>query len=489
MKSNDLKNPTKEKVLANMQQALKDNNPEAYSEAFEQMMQITANEIRAEYEQRLQEVDSQILSARGVRQLTSEERKYWQKFSEAAGSGNPKQAVADMGLALPETTINAVFEDLQTNHPLLSKINFQHSGGATRIIMATNGYQRAQWGKLCAEVVEEATAGLVVMESMLLKLTAFLLVCKPMLELGPEWLDRFARGVLYEMLANGMEYGFVAGSGKDEPIGMIRDVSDEVSTTGGVYPKKAAVLLPDLEPQTLGNLLAQLAVDPSGKVRVVRDVIMVVNPVDYFVKIFPATTQKCPDGTYKNNILPYPMDVIQSAAVDIGEAVLGIGYRYGATAGTSPEGKIEYSDHYRFAEDERAYLVRAYANGRPMDNNAFIRLDISKLKPATYKVELVDAADPSTNADLADLTIGGKALSPEFDATTTTYTFATTNSSNTVKATPADAGAQAEVKVGDNVIGNGTAATWAAGENQVTVTVTAQDGTTAKVYKVTVTKS
>ena len=38
MKSNDLKNPTKEKVLANMQQALKDNNPEAYSEAFEQMM-------------------------------------------------------------------------------------------------------------------------------------------------------------------------------------------------------------------------------------------------------------------------------------------------------------------------------------------------------------------------------------------------------------------------------------------------------------------
>ena len=48
------------------------------------------------------------------------------------------------------------------------------------------------------------------------------------------------------------------------------------------------------------------------------------------------------------------------------------------------EGKIEYSDHYRFLEDERVYLIKGYANGMPLDNNAFLVLDISELQPILY---------------------------------------------------------------------------------------------------------
>lgn len=59
-----------------------------------------------------------------------------------------------------------------------------------------------------------------------------------MVDLGPEWLDNYVRQVLYEALANGLEYGIVTGNGNKEPIGMDRQVGDDVSVTGGVYPQK-----------------------------------------------------------------------------------------------------------------------------------------------------------------------------------------------------------------------------------------------------------
>ena len=124
-----------------------------------------------------------------------------------------------------------------------------------------------------------------------------------------------------------------------------------------------------------------------------------------------------------------------------------------------------------------------------MDNNAFIFLDISGLRPATYKVTMVDEPAPSKNANLSDLKIGSLTLDPKFAEDTTTYTATTTNATNTITAVPADASAAIEVKVGDTVIDNGSAATWASGANTVDVKVTAADGTTIKTYTVTVTKN
>lgn len=54
-------------------------------------------------------------------------------------------------------------------------------------------------------------------------------------------------------------------------------------------------------------------------------------------------------------------------------------------------------------------------------------------------------------------------------------------------ATPADETATVEITVDETEIENGSSATWATGENVVTVVVT--DGTVSKTYTVTVTKS
>lgn len=494
MLSNDLKDMrSTEEIRASMMQALKDNDSEAFYVAFEEMSARKAAEIYQQYEQKFNEMvqsaDASVLSARGANQLTSDEKKYYQKLAEAMKSPNPKQALTDANLVMPKTIIDRVFDELQTDHPLLRKINFERSGGAIEMVMNTNGYQMAQWGKLCDPIVQELLSGFEVINAMLLKLSALLPVCKAMLRLGPEWLDRFVRQVLYEALANGLEYGIVAGTGKDEPIGMIRQVGAGVVVVDGVYPEKEQIALNSFDTQSFGNLLSMFAVDPNGKPRFVRDVILLVNPQDYFQRVFPATTVMAPDGTYRNDVLPYPTEVIQTLALDPGHAVLGIAYRYFATAGMDPDGEIDFSDHYHFGEDERVYIIKVYAFGRPMDNNAFAHLDISGLQPLGYKVEVMDPREPSDDATLVELKIGNKTLTPAFDPTVDTYEVATTDATNTIKATPADAGATVAISVNSELIANGTAATWAAGENTVLIVVTAEDGTTQESYTVTVTKS
>lgn len=498
MKSNDMVQ-SRDEIRAKMQQALKEEDSAGFSQALNDMIVCVGEDVRLDYESQIdglrQELDSGILSARGVRQLTTKETEYYQKLAGAMKGPNPQQALANLDVVMPDTVIDAVFDELQTSHPLLSRISFTPTGGAIKMLMNTNGYQEAAWGPLCDEIIKELTSGFKEVDTGLLKLSAFLPVCKAMLELGPVWMDSYVRQVLYEALANGLEAGILVGDGDNKPIGMNRDVSDGVSVSGGKYPEKATIEVSKLDAATVGNLLSLLSVDGNGKPRTVRDVIMVVNPQDYFQKVMPATTIMAPDGTYRSDVLPYPVAVIQSPAIPVGKAVFGMAYKYFAAAGIAPEGRIEFSDHYRFLEDERVYLIKAYANGLPMDDNAFLYLDISKLQPAVLKVETVTAPADETDATLTDLKIGALTLTPAFNATTTSYTTTTTNATNIVRAVPNHAGATIEITNKDtdgdttNSVPNGTAATWFDGSNTLTVKVTAADGETTKSYTVTVTKS
>ena len=89
--------------------------------------------------------------------------------------------------------------------------------------------------------------------------------------------------------------------------------------------------------------------------------------------------------------------------------------------------------------------------------------------------------------NLASLKIGSLTLSPAFSKDVVTYTAATTDATNTITATAEDTTATVVIKNGNTTVTSGSAATWEAGENVVTVTVT--DGGKSKTYTVTVTKS
>ena len=94
-----------------------------------------------------------------------------------------------------------------------------------------------------------------------------------------------------------------------------------------------------------------------------------------------------PEGRYVNDVLPVPTQIIQSVAVAQGEAILGLGKKY--FLGVGGKRGIQFSDDYKFLEDKRYYKIVAYSNGRPKDDNAFLRLDISDLEPLYLEVREV----------------------------------------------------------------------------------------------------
>lgn len=383
MKNLDIINQKKNEIFSRMNQAIKDENDEAFVQAWTEFAESIQEAVTAEAKELVQSVDTNVLVGRGVRQLTSEEKNYYEKVITAMKSTNPKQALADITAVLPVTTIDAVFEDLVAAHPILEVIDFQNTSGLIEFLVNTNTKQLATWSTLTATIVTELTSGFKKINMTLHKLSAFLPVAKSMLDLGPVWMDRYVRAILAEALAFGLEEAIINGTGKDMPIGMNRQVGDGVTVTDGVYPVKTTVAVTALDPTTYGNLIGGMAVDAKGNARVVNEVIMVVNPQDYLKKVMPATTVRGADGKYVNNVFPFPTRVFQSTQVPANRAIFGLPKRYFMGVGTAKSGKIEYSDEYKFLEDERVYLVKLYGHGEPLDNNAFVYADITNLVAPT----------------------------------------------------------------------------------------------------------
>ena len=95
MKSNDIQ--IRSDVREAMQKAIRENDNEAFYASFEQMLLCIKDDIENEYNNRVNnlesEMDRRALASRGVRQLTSEERTYYQKLAEAMKAKDPKQAL------------------------------------------------------------------------------------------------------------------------------------------------------------------------------------------------------------------------------------------------------------------------------------------------------------------------------------------------------------------------------------------------------------
>ena len=376
MKNLDL-SLTNEELKTKMQEAVESGDNEKQVEALTELMQYIAQETTMEVTKTMRQTnnDNMIMTSRGAKLLTSEEIKYYNKLSEAMKTN---QSISDIDVVMPTTVIDRIFEDLEAQHPLLSKINFQNVTGMVEIIVRTGDGTPAWWGKLTDEIKKELESGFEKKTVNLYKLSAFLPICKAHLDLGPAWLDSFIRRFIVEALSLGLEAGIVTGTGKDQPIGMNRDLEGAVKE--GVYPEKAAIAIKDLSPATMGALAAELT--NKGK-RAVTKLLMVVNPIDYLTKIFPTTTVLNANGTYVNNVLPFPTDVVQCAEVATGKAIVGLASKYFMGLGSTK--KIENSDEYHFLEDERVYIGKLYGNGFPVDNNSFLNVDISAIPSVTFE--------------------------------------------------------------------------------------------------------
>lgn len=481
MKNLDNLQAKKDELLAKMSAAATGGDNEAFGAAFAEFAESLQDAVMQEAKGIVQASDNQILMGRGVRALTGQETKYYEKVIDAMKSGNPQQALTLIDETLPTTVIDSIFEDIQEAHPLLTEINFQNTGILTEILISTqDGRHLATWGKLCDTIVKELTAGTDVINLAQNKLSAFIPICKAMLEIGPTWIDRYVRTILLEAISNGLEKAIILGTGVGEPVGMTKDPNGVFHAQNG-YPNLVAVPMNEISPNTYGGILASLAVAPNGLYRNVNEVLLICNPVDYYTKIMPAIMKIQPDGSYVSRF-PHPTKLIQSVYVPANKAIIGLGKRYFFGLGTGQGGKIEYSDHYKFLEDDRYYLTKLYGDGKPLDSGSFKVIDITNLRPVAPIVRVADYVD----ARLATLAITDELTAAvnigvfnenvhAYSGVVADKTVAGDNNVASMALTTNDPNAVVVVKNGANVVtkaNDAYALTLTAGANVITVTST-----------------
>ena len=220
MKSKDVKALTREELAQKFNEALKSEDPEKVAQAMADMADGIQSEIleRAQSMANIEQLDAQALAARGLRQLTSSEKKFYEKVIDAMKSEDPKQALAHLDVTMPETIIEDVFEDLQREHELLAAINFQNTTYVTEWILNKNGKQKAVWGAITAEITKELEGEFEKLNMTMFSLTAFLPVAKSMLDLGATWLDSYVREVLKDALYCGLEEAIVCGTDRKSVV-------------------------------------------------------------------------------------------------------------------------------------------------------------------------------------------------------------------------------------------------------------------------------
>lgn len=352
----------------------------AFENFFDAMQTDVINTVRNQVNDEM--LDRSILQQRGQNVLTAAETKF---FNAVVQEGGFKD-----GSILPVTTQERVFEDLVKEHPLLDALGLQDLGAVTKFIYsdATKAYA---WGELFGEIRGQVNAAFREEKIGQLKLTAFAAIPNDMLELGPEWVERYVRTLLVETYSVGLEFGFVNGGGSvaHQPVGLMKDVN---ATTGAVTDKKSSGTL-TFSPSEHGEVVAgelyevvkALSTDAKGKSRkVLNNIVMVVNPVDA-IGVQARNTIQTANGQWVM-ALPYNIQTVESEEVPVGKTVFFVKGQYiAAIAGGY---KLKKFDQTLAIEDATLYTIKQFANGKPKDNKAALVYDL--------KISFTPPAPPAT---------------------------------------------------------------------------------------------
>ncbi|MED3036067.1 phage major capsid protein [Bacillus thuringiensis] len=340
----------------------------AFENFFDAMQTDVINTVRNQVNDEM--LDRSILQQRGQNVLTAAETKF---FNAVVQDGGFKD-----GTILPVTTQERVFEDLVKEHPLLDALGLQDLGAVTKFIYSdpTKAYA---WGELFGEIKGQVNAAFRQEQIGQLKLTAFAAIPNDMLELGPEWVERYVRTLLVESYSVGLEFGFVNGGGAvaHQPVGLMKDVN---ATTGAVTDKKSSGTL-TFAPSAFGEVVAgelyevvkALSTDEKGKSRkVVNNIVMAVNPVDA-IGVQARNTIQTANGQWVM-ALPYNIQTVESEEVPVGKALFFVKGQYlAAIAGGY---KLKKFDQTLAIEDATLYTIKQFANGKPKDNKAALVYDL-----------------------------------------------------------------------------------------------------------------
>lgn len=274
-------------------------------------------------------------------------------------------------ILLPEETIDEIFEDLTTAHPVLAAIGIRNAGLRLKFLRSeTSGV--AVWGKIFGEIKGQLDATFSEETAIQNKLTAFVVIPKDLEDVGPKWIKAFVMTQITEAFAVALEEAYVKGTGKDMPIGLDRDVSEGVSVTAGAYPKKTATgTLTFADSQTTVKEITGIYKYHSTKendapYQSEGKVTLLVNPSDEW-DVKTQYTHLNANGVYVT-ALPYNLRIIATPHVAIGEAISFIAERYDAYVGGGVT--VRQFNETLALEDLTLFTAKQFAYGMAKDDKA-----------------------------------------------------------------------------------------------------------------------
>ena len=173
---------------------------EKYTEYMNAYSEELANAIRKDMKQ--EQGDNAVLNARNVNRLTNEEKKFYNALV-SEDHVNTDTNWKD-GELLPETVVDRIFEDIETEHPLLKYITIQRTGLRARVIRSVPEGQ-VVWGPVFSEIKGQLETSFFEQDVTLGKATAFVVVPKDLKDAGVQWVDRYVRAQIKEAFAVAIE--------------------------------------------------------------------------------------------------------------------------------------------------------------------------------------------------------------------------------------------------------------------------------------------
>lgn len=354
-------------------------NAENKSEAILQVIQMAQeakheeiiNELKEEQERA--KSDEQFAKSLNLRILNSKEKEFYQKLQDMS-----KQEITfKQGDVIPTSIIDRTLEDIQKESKIMDLVNFAPANVSKWIVGSYTGV--ASWHGLTEELKGQLEGGIDSLNIELADLDAYIVIPKALSDLALPFVDKFFMAVLKEALLLGIEDGFCNGNGKDEPIGVYKQIN--ASEEAGTHKDKDVHTdLTSFKPKAMAGAKKYLSKD--GK-RTIDKIYILCNPNDEADYVSPAIYDERGNliASYKN------MEVVTTSKNPQGKAALILPKKY--TMGFSGF-KVKKYDQTLALKNADLLVGNVYANGRADDDNVAYVFDVTKLEEYIPTVKVAE---------------------------------------------------------------------------------------------------
>ena len=194
---------------------------QAIIDAMEKINEVQYNEIAKEIleESERAKSDKEYAKTLNLRTLPKEEKEFFEALKN-----DPRQAITGKQVdILPTTFVDVTLEDVKKESGLLKHINFAPANVKKWITASKTG--AFSWGALTDKIKGELTASFATLDMEVCKLTVYMILPKSIRDLALPFVEKYCREILKEQLNDGLEYGALQGNGKNEPVGIYKQIA------------------------------------------------------------------------------------------------------------------------------------------------------------------------------------------------------------------------------------------------------------------------